>query len=66
MKGCESVFATDTYHWNKIKKRTSSSPDILGANIPILAVETEGEEIEVHVKRDTGLRADQELRECEE
>ena len=66
MKGCESVFPTDAYHWNKIKKRTSSSPDILGANIPILAVETEGEEIEVHVKGDTGLRADQELRECDE
>ena len=46
---------------SKIKKRTSTGPDILRANIPILAVETEGEKIEVHVKGETGRCANQGL-----
>jgi len=43
-----------------------SSPGLLSASIPILALETESEEVEVDVEGDTGRCADGGFRECEE
>ena len=50
----------------RIEKQLTRSPDVLSASVPILAVETEAEKIEVYVEGDAWRCEDGRLGKSEE